>query len=116
MRKKPRAGLLEWQRMMVKSHPAAYNVSSDLALEHFGEVSLVFLASTETFIKVNQAAGDLLQLIIEHFGGNVFSAEELKALLRETYHLEMAEAAEKSRELLADWTEHRILVHDPESL
>jgi hypothetical protein len=114
--KKPRAGLLEWQRVMVESGPAAYKVSSDLALDHFGEVSLIFLASTGTFIKVNQAAGDLLQLIIEHFGGNAFSAEQLKALLRETYHLEVDEAAVKSRDLLADWTEHRILVQDPESL
>jgi hypothetical protein len=66
-------GGLERRRGMVESQVVVYRVAADLALEHFGEESLIFLASTETFIKVNRAGGLLLDLIIEKFGKTGFS-------------------------------------------
>jgi|WetSurMetagenome_2_1015567.scaffolds.fasta_scaffold1587659_1 hypothetical protein len=104
------AGRSERRRGMVESQALVYRVAADLALEHFGEESLIFLASTETFIKVNQAAGVLLDFIIDKFGRNAFSGEHLAGLLETCYHLKAAEAREKSLAVLADWTAHGIVV------
>jgi len=85
-------------------------VPPDLALEHFGDKSIILLAMQDRFLTVNKSAAVLLELIMTTFEGQSFSDEELSTLLTQHYHLTKAKAQEEVRRILTSWSEHGILV------
>jgi hypothetical protein len=87
-----------------------YCVSPDLALEHFGDKSIILLAMQDRLLTVNKAAAVLLELIMTTFEGQSFLDEELSTLLTQHYHLTKAKAQEEVRRILTSWSEQGILV------
>jgi hypothetical protein len=87
-----------------------YRVSPDLALEHFGDKSIVLLAMQDRFLTVSKPAAVLLELIMTAFEGRSFSDEELSTLLAQHYDLTEVKAQEEVRRILASWSQQGILV------
>lgn len=87
-----------------------YRVSPDLALEHFGDQSIVLLAMQDRFLAVNKPAAILLELVMTTFGDHGFSDEELSILLAQHYDLAEAEAQEEARRIRISWSRQGILI------
>lgn len=86
-------------------------MSPDLALEHFGDRSIILLATQDRLLTVNRPAAVLLELIMDTFKGQGFSGEELSALLSQHYHdLTRGKAQTEVRRILTSWLEQGILV------
>ena len=88
----------------------AYRLAPTIAMERFGEEALVFLAESETFITVNEAAADVLGLMLDAFADRAFVGAELVALLLRHYDLEARAATGEAEEILACWTTAGIIV------
>lgn len=78
-------------------------------MEHFGDKSLILLASEDKFVTVNRPAALLLELMQETFAAGSFGLGDLVALFCARYELTEMQASSEASDLLFSWTEHGIL-------
>lgn len=80
-----------------------YSLTPDLLIERFEDESLVFLAASDRWVRLNGTATDLLLEI--HQGSSVsVSAESLARILVGQYELDASYALETANGLLDEWT------------
>lgn len=72
-------------------------------VERFGDASLVFLADTDRWVRLNRTATELLESI-QADGGPEIVADEVAARLVRQYDLEVRYAQEVATNLLQEWS------------
>lgn len=79
-----------------------YRLAPDLRVERFAEESLVFLAESDRWVRLNRTATDLL-VSLQDDDCTALAADEVAGRLVRQYDLEAAYAHEVAASLLGEW-------------
>ena len=94
---------------MANSLPATCSFN-ELAIEGFGDASLVMIVGTEEMVTLNETAARMVVLLQEEFGEDEFGLEDATERLSAEFGLDADRAATEAREMIEDWAAHGLVV------